>query len=114
MTDAQQVGPGHQQFAPPQAPPGMHVDPASDLVLPQGARLASRAQVAAAFVLGLLLFGVTLGLGYIAWSAFTWGRGQTPAQRILGLRCWLAQDGRVAGRDEMGIRQILGFSSAAG
>jgi uncharacterized RDD family membrane protein YckC len=60
------------------------------------------------------LFCVTLGIGYIAWGVFTWGRGQTPAQRILNLRCWLTQDGRVAGRDEMGIRQVLGFFLCGG
>jgi uncharacterized RDD family membrane protein YckC len=86
----------------------------SELVLPSGVRLASRAQVAAAFILGVLLFGGTLGIGYIAWSVFTWGHGQTPAQRILNLRCWLPQDGRVAGRDEMGIRQVLGLFFCGG
>jgi RDD family len=86
----------------------------SELVLPPGARLASRAQVAAAFALALLLFAVTLGIGYIAWGAVTWGQGQTPAQRILSLRCWLTQDGRVAGRDEMGTRQVLGLFLCGG
>jgi uncharacterized RDD family membrane protein YckC len=114
VTDAQQARPGYQQFASPQAPPGMYFDPASELVLPQGVRLASRARVAAAFILGLLLFCVTLGIGYIVWGVFTWGQGQTPAQRILNLRCWLTHDGRVAGRDEMGIRQVLGFFLCGG
>jgi uncharacterized RDD family membrane protein YckC len=86
----------------------------SELVPPPGARLASRAQVAAAFTLALLLFAVTLGIGYIAWGAVTWGQGQTPAQRILSLRCWLTQDGRVAGRDEMGTRQVLGLFLCGG
>jgi uncharacterized RDD family membrane protein YckC len=92
----------------------MYFDPASGLVLPQGVRLASRTQVAAAFILGLLLFCVTLGIGYVAWSVFTWGQGRTPAQRILNQRCWLTHDGRVAGRDEMGIRQVLGFFLCGG
>jgi uncharacterized RDD family membrane protein YckC len=96
---------------PPRVP---HVLIASELVLPQGVGLASRARVAAALILGLLLFGVTLGIGYIAWSVFTWGQGQTPAQRILNLRCWLTQDGRVAGRDEMAIRQVLGLFLCGG
>ena len=115
MTGAgqEQVRLGYQQSGPPQAPPGVYIDPVSQLVLPQGGRLAGRARVAAALILGVLLFTVTLGIGYIAWSAFTWGRGQTPAQRILNLRCWLPQDGRLAGRDEMAIRQILGFFQIA-
>jgi len=71
---------------PPQAPPGMYFDPASELILPQGVRLASRGEVARAWFLGLLLFSVTLGIGYITWSLFAWGQGRSPAQRILSLR----------------------------
>lgn len=114
MTYAGQARPGYQQLVPPQAPPGMYVDPASNLVLPQGVRLASRARVAAALLLGLLLFSVTLGIGYIAWSLFTWGQGRTPAQRILNLRCWLREPCRVAGRDEMAVRQVLGLFLCGG
>ena len=58
-----------------EAPPGMYFDPASGLFLPQGVRLASRAQVAAAWFLGLLLFIVTLGIGYVTWSMFAWAKG---------------------------------------
>ncbi|MGD0701334.1 MAG: RDD family protein [Trebonia sp.] len=99
MTGAEQVRTGQPEFVP---------------ALPPDLRLASRAQVAASFLLGLLLFAVTLGIGYIGWSVFTWGHGQTPAQRIISLRCWLPQDGRVAGRDEMAIRQVLGLFLSAG
>ena len=100
---------GYEQFAPPQVPPGMYVDPASELILPQGVRLASREQVAAAWFLGLLLFSVTLGIGYIAWSLFTWSKGRTPAQRMLRLRCWLPEPRRVAGREQTALRQVAGF-----
>ena len=114
MTDAQQVRPGYQQFASPQAPPGMYFDPASELVLPQGVRLASRARVAAAFILGLLLFCVTLGIGYIVWGVFTWGQGQTPAQRMLNLRCWLTHDGRRRVGTKWGSARFSASSCAAG
>jgi hypothetical protein len=114
MTDAKHARPGYQQFVPPQAPPGTHFDSASKLNLPQGVRLASRARVAAALLLGLLLFILTLGIGYIAWSLFTWGQGRTPAQRILNLRCWLPESCRVADRAEMAIRQVLGFFLCGG
>jgi hypothetical protein len=87
----------------------MALDPASGLFLPPGVRLASRARVAAAWFLGLLLFIVTLGIGYIAWSQFTWGQGRSPAQRILRLRCWLPESRRVAGRGRTALRQITGF-----
>src|ERR1700749_2905558 len=84
--------------AAPRASPGMYFDPASELLLPQGVRLASRRQVAAAWVLGLVLFSITLGIGYITWSLFAWRKGRSPAQRILSLRCWLPKSRQVAGR----------------
>jgi hypothetical protein len=109
MTHAQDVRRGYEQFVPPQAPPGMYFDPASGLFQPQGVRLASRGRVAAAWLLGLLLFSVTLGIGYVTWSLFAWGQGRSPAQRILRLRCWLPEPRRVAGRKQMALRQITGF-----
>jgi len=82
---------------------------------PAGARLAGRGQVASAWFLGLALFIATLGVGYLAWSLVTWRQGRTPAQGMLGLRCWLPLAGRVAGRRDMAVRQISGAClSAAG
>ena len=109
MTEAQEVRRGYEQFDPPQAPPGMHVDPASGLLLPQGVRLAGRARVATAWFLGLALFSITLGIGYVSWSLFSWRPPLSPAQRILGLRCWLPETGRVAGWEDTATRQALGF-----
>ena len=109
MPGAQEIRRGYEQFVPPPPPPGMYFDPASEFFLPQGVRLASRAQVARAWFLGLLLFSVTLGIGYITWSLFAWGQGRTPAQRILSLRCWLPEPRRVAGRKQTAQRQITGF-----
>ncbi|HTX82670.1 MAG TPA: hypothetical protein VME44_10850 [Streptosporangiaceae bacterium] len=109
MAEAQEIPRAYQQFVPPQAPLGMYFDPASELILPEGVRLASRTQVARAWFLGLLLFSVTAGLGYVAWSLFVWGQGRTPAQRMLSLRCWLPEPRRVAGREQTAQRQITGF-----
>jgi hypothetical protein len=64
--------------------------------------------VASAWFLGLALFIATLGVGYLTWSLLTWRQGRTPAQRMLGLRCWLPLEGRVAGRRDMAVRQISG------
>ena len=41
VTEAVEVRCGYEQFVPPQAPPGMYFDPASELFLPQGVRLVS-------------------------------------------------------------------------
>jgi uncharacterized RDD family membrane protein YckC len=98
-----------QYSSPSVLPPGMYFDRDSGLVLPQGARPASTGQVAAAYALAVLLFIVTLGAGYLIWSAVTWGQGQTPAQRIRRLRCWQPETGRVAGRKQMALRQVTGL-----
>jgi uncharacterized RDD family membrane protein YckC len=114
MAKAPQVRPGDRQFAPQQAPLGTYFDPASKLILPQSLGIASRARVAASLMVALLLFSVTLGIGYIAWSLFEWGQGRTPAQRILGLRCWLPKACQVADRDDMAVRQVLGLFFCGG
>jgi hypothetical protein len=92
-----------------QPPPRLYLDPASGLSLPLGTRLASRAEVARAWFLGLALFIGTLGIGYVAWSLFEWGNGRSPAQRMLGLRCWMPDSLEVAGRWETAARQVIGF-----
>jgi uncharacterized RDD family membrane protein YckC len=98
-----------EQPATPRAPAGMHSDPVSGLILPQGTRLASRAEVTRAWFLGLALFIGTLGIGYVIWSQFEWGHGRTPAQRMLGLRCWQPDARQVAGRGRTATRQVIGF-----
>jgi uncharacterized RDD family membrane protein YckC len=109
MAEEREGGRGYEQFEPPQAPPGMYLDAASGLLLPQGTRLASRAEVARAWFLGLALFIGTLGIGYIIWSVFEWADGRSPAQRMLGLRVWWPDGRQVAGRGQTAERQVIGF-----
>jgi hypothetical protein len=106
---ADEIRRGYEQSVPPKAPAGFYYDSASEFFLPERVQLASRAQVARAWFLGLLLFSVTLGIGYITWSLFVWGQGRTPAQRLLRLRCWLPEARRMAQWNEMAQRQITGF-----
>ena len=98
---------GYENFTPPVAPPGMYYHHDSGLLLPQGVRLASRGQVIACYLLAVLLFAVTLGAGYLLWALATWGSGQTPAQRLLHLRCWRPDARRLAGRTRMALRQVI-------
>jgi hypothetical protein len=98
---------GYEQFTPPAAPPGMYYHYDSGLMLPQGVRLARRGQVIACYLLAVLLFAVTLGVGYLIWALVTWGSGQTPAQRLLHLRCWQPDARRLAGRKHMALRQVI-------
>ena len=107
--DPEAVRRGYEQYAPLSAPSGMYVDRKSGLVLPQGVRPRSIGRVVAAYTLAVLLFIVTLGIGYIIWSLVAWGYGQTPGQRLLGLRCWDLETGRPGSRGQMAIRQITGL-----
>ncbi|MGH3204880.1 MAG: RDD family protein [Streptosporangiaceae bacterium] len=100
---------GYEQFVPPPVPPGMWFDRDTWLILPQGVRRASKGRVAAAYALAVGLFIATVGVGYLIWAAVAWGQGQTPAQRLLGLRCWRRDTGRVAGRKHMALRQVTGL-----
>ena len=88
----------------------MYSDRKSGPVLPEEARPVSVGRVVAAYALAVLLFIVTLGVGYLAWSVVTWGQGQTPAQRVLGLRCWRPETGHVANRGQMALRQLTGLA----
>jgi uncharacterized RDD family membrane protein YckC len=107
--DTVAVPSGYEQFLPSPVPPGMYFDRGSWLVLPQGTRPARISQVIAAYALAVLLFILTLGVGYLIWAVVAWGQGQTPAQRLLGLRCWRPDTGRVADRKHMAIRQVTGL-----
>ncbi|HJY01813.1 MAG TPA: hypothetical protein VJ351_13465 [Streptosporangiaceae bacterium] len=100
---------GYEQFVPPRVPPGMWFDPDTWLILPQGVRTAGKGRVAASFFLAIGLFIATLGLGYLIWQVVVWDQGQTPAQRLLGLRCWRRDTREVAGRKYMALRQGTGL-----
>jgi uncharacterized RDD family membrane protein YckC len=100
---------GYEQFVPPPVPPGMWFDRDTWLILPQGVRTAGKGRVAASFFLAIGLFIATLGLGYLIWQVVVWDQGQTPAQRLLGLRCWRRDTREVAGRKYMALRQGTGL-----
>ena len=100
---------GYEQFVPPPVPPGMWFDRDTWLILPQGVRPASKGRVAASYALAIGLFIATLGAGYLIWATVAWAQGQTPAQLLLGLRCFRRDSGRVAGRGHMALRQVTGL-----
>jgi uncharacterized RDD family membrane protein YckC len=107
--DAEAIRRDYEQNAPPSVPAGMYFDHQSGLVLPDGVQPRSIGRVVAAYALAVLLFIVSLGIGYIIWSLVAWGHGQTPAQRLLGLRCWRPGTGRPASRAQMALRQASGL-----
>jgi uncharacterized RDD family membrane protein YckC len=95
------------QYAPV-VPPGMYYDQASGLVLPNGVQLASVGRRIGAWFLAIPLAIVTLGIGYIIWGLIVWGRGQSPALQVLGMRCWRPDDHRVASWGWMALRDFVG------
>jgi uncharacterized RDD family membrane protein YckC len=96
--------------APPTAPDAMGriYDPASDLHLPAGTKLASHGRRIGAYFLAIPLAIVTLGIGYIIWGLIVWGKGTTPALQVLGMRCYLPNEGRVHGFGTMVLREVVG------
>lgn len=90
------------------APAGTYIDPVNGLILPQGVELASVGRRIGAYFLAIPLAIVTLGIGYVIWGLIVWGKGQTPALQVLGMRCWRPEDRRVAGFWWMALREIIG------
>jgi uncharacterized RDD family membrane protein YckC len=99
---------GYGQLAPGNVPPGMFFDQNSGLALPQGTELASVGRRIGAWFLSIPLAIVTLGIGYLIWGLIVWGRGQTPALQVLGMRVWRPQDQRRASFGIMALREIIG------
>ncbi|MGE5135182.1 MAG: RDD family protein [Gemmatimonadota bacterium] len=99
---------GYGQPAVAGVPAGMYIHQESGLILPEGVQLASIGRRVGAYFLAIPLSIVTLGIGYIVWGLIVWGRGQTPALQVLGMRCWRPDDGRVASWGWMALREIVG------
>ena len=87
---------------------GFHLDPASGLELPDGVELASIGRRIGAYFLAIVLAIVTLGIGYVIWGLVLWGRGTTPALKVLGMQCWLPDTKQVPGFWRMVLRDVVG------
>jgi len=59
--------------------------------------LAGLGRRLAGFALELALCAVTLGIGWLGWSAFEWRLGRTPAKRLLRMTVVDAATGEPAG-----------------
>jgi uncharacterized RDD family membrane protein YckC len=103
-----QPGYGYGQPAGMAPPAGLHYDPASQLLIPDGTELASIGRRIGAFFLAIPLSIVTLGIGYLIWGLIVWGRGQTPALQVLGMRVWRPESQKTASFGWMALREIIG------
>lgn len=92
----------------PVGPGGMILDQASGLYLPPGVQLAPVGRRIGAYFLAIPLVIVTLGIGYVIWGLVLWGKGTTPALKVLGMKCWDVNEGRVPGFGKMALREIIG------
>jgi uncharacterized RDD family membrane protein YckC len=102
------VPPENGYGQPGAVPPGMYLDQASGVMLPQGVQLASVGRRIGAWFLAIPLSIVTLFIGYLVWGLLAWGKGTTPALQVLGMRCWRPDEGRAPGFGWMALREIVG------
>lgn len=56
----------------------------------------------------ILLYFVTLAIGYFVWTLIVWGQGQTPGKQVLGMRCYRLDDRKTAHWGWMFLRQVVG------
>ena len=56
------------------------------LIGDKGVKAAGLGRRVGAYVLDIILFIITLVIGYIVWWLFTLSRGQTPGKQLLGIR----------------------------
>lgn len=77
--------------------------------LPDGVEIASVGRRVGAWFLSILLFLVTLGIGWMIWGLVVWRKGTSPALQVLGMRAWKqdAVQDRPAGWGDMALRNGL-------
>jgi hypothetical protein len=88
-------------------PAGMYYDQKSMLTLPDGTELASHGRRVGAYFLAGLLWIVTLVIGYAIWGLVTWGKGRTPVQQLLHMRCWNTREMTTATWGMMFLRGLV-------
>ena len=109
-----QPGPTSEYGAPPQPPgtPYLPVTPGYYPVFDADGRqvlvpLASPGKRIAVALLEILLYIITLGIGYFIWLLIAWGRGQTPGKQIAKLKYVDVSTGRVATWGKSALRDFV-------
>src|ERR1017187_5444754 len=75
---------------------------------PNGVALCSPGKRLGGYLLEGLLVVVTLVIGWFVWSLIAWGKGQTPAKQLLGMRVLKLTTGSAATWGTMFLREIIG------
>jgi uncharacterized RDD family membrane protein YckC len=60
-----------------------------------------------AAILDVILFFVTLGIGWIIWSVFAWQKGRTPGKALCGLTVVNSRTNQTATFGQMVLREVL-------
>ena len=104
-------------YAPARACPNCHRDWGLGLTcqfcrqvsgLPNGVALSTPGKRLGGYLLDFLLVIVTLWIGWVVWSLFAWGRGQTPAKQLLGMRVLKLATSSTATWGTMFLREVIG------
>ncbi|MBE7188728.1 RDD family protein [Jatrophihabitans endophyticus] len=93
---------------PPPSGPPMGYPGGYGFQLPPGVTIAPVGRRIGAFFLMILLYIVTLVIGFIIWGAVLWAKGTSPALRVLNMRCVDANTGQPVGWGKMFVRDFLG------
>jgi uncharacterized RDD family membrane protein YckC len=75
--------------------------------LPVGVTVTSAGKRFGGYLLELLLIGFTFVLGWLIWSLIVFGKGQTPAKQLLGMRVIDVNSGRAVGWGTMFLREVI-------
>lgn len=75
--------------------------------LPLGVYISSPGRRLGGFLLDALLIIVTAVIGWFIWSLFTWSDGQTPAKKVLGMRCVKLRTDQAASWGTMCVREVI-------
>lgn len=75
---------------------------------PVGVNLTTPGRRLGAHILEIVLFGLTLGVGWLIWVVFvTAKQGQSPAKQLLNIRVIKVQSHAVAGWTDMFLREVI-------
>jgi uncharacterized RDD family membrane protein YckC len=90
------------------SPSGDRYGPAASTPLPAGVVVSSVGRRLGGYLLDVLLFIVTLGIGWIIWSLVVWNRSVTPGKQLLGMKVVKKDTGLRASYGTMALREVIG------
>lgn len=87
-------------------PPALSAVASAPVPPPSSKAMSSPRRRARGLGLEGILFLATLGAGWLVWSAVLWRQGQTPAKRLMRMRCIDTRSGAAAGAATMATREL--------